>query len=317
MGGTDHHKPNRGGVAAVANVGIDAGKPHTAPYRGEPPVLLTDVFASSHEISPTEPPLPFDGARGRVLSPPKLDARLRAVADWVQGVETVADIGCDHGRFGAVLLSENRCKRLLAADVSAKALAKAQTLLLRMELADRTVFAVADGLDALDALPGATVGAVCILGMGGDTLAGILERGQGGLHGATLLLGAQTELPVARAAVQAIGYRLTDERVVQAEGRLYLLMRATPNPGDCPAYTERELMLGPCLLSALPPEWQPWLLRRQRLLTAAIAAMRNARTQRDALRMAAAQRELSYTREALEALEHRLAPRQTGEDPVT
>ncbi len=234
---------------------------------------------------------------------PGLDARLRAAADWVTPCDTCADIGCDHGRFGAVLLWENRCRRLLAADVSKQSLGKARARLARLGLDDRTVFAVADGLNALGALPEGRADTVCILGMGGDTVAGILNRGAGRLNGATLIVGAQTELPLTRNAIQQSGYRLTDERVVDADGRLYLLMRALPASEDAAPYTRRELLLGPCLLQALPPSWRPWLGRRERLLASAVRAMRAAG--RDADRLAAAEEELLYTKEALAALETR------------
>ena len=93
----------------------------------------------------------------RTPRPPKPDARLRAAADWVVPCDICADIGCDHGRFGATLLLEKRCHRLLAADISEKALAKAKSRLTALGLAEQTVFTVADGLDAprpITSLPG-------------------------------------------------------------------------------------------------------------------------------------------------------------------
>lgn len=240
-----------------------------------------------------------------VPRPPKLDERLRAAADWVENCETCADIGCDHGRFGAVLLLENRCERLLAADVSPQALDKAKARLRGSAFESRTVFAVADGLSALDALPGGRADVVCILGMGGDTVAGILRRGRERLHGATLILGAQTELPLARQAVAEIGYRLTDERVVSADGRLYLLMRAIPAASNALAYTARELLLGPCLLRDMPETWKPWLARKQRLLAASVTAMRNASAGKGSDHLTAAENELCATEEVLAELERR------------
>jgi len=316
MVGINHHKPNSGSVVAATGAGIDAGKPHKEPHRGESPVVIADVFASSLETGSTGLAVCPEPSRRHTLRPPKLDARLRTAADWIRDADIVADIGCDHGHFGAVLLTENRCKRLIAADVSAKALAKAQTRLRGMGLSDRTVFAVADGLEALASLPNGVADVVCILGMGGDTLAGILRRGQDRLHGATVILGAQTELPLVREALQAIGYQIADERVAQDDGRLYLLMRAMPQSATAAPYTERELLLGPCLLSALPKEWEPWLARKQRLLTAAVVAMRSATTQRDAQRLAGAQRELLYTQEALHAIHQKYVERPTGEGDV-
>jgi tRNA (adenine22-N1)-methyltransferase len=246
--------------------------------------------------------VPFPNASRKTSRFPKPDVRLRAAADWVTNCDVCADIGCDHGRFGATLLAENRCKLLLAADISAPALDKARARLTTLGLSERTVFALADGLDALDALPNGHADTVCILGMGGDTIAGILLRGASRLKGATLVLGAQTELSLARTAIQRIGYRLTDERVVNAGGRMYLLMRAACAPQDAPEYTERELSLGPCLLQTLPEEWLPWLTRKHRLLCEAVAAMNASPREQNADRLATAQRELDYTNDALHAL---------------
>lgn len=265
----------------------------------------------------------MDGERHNAAEPrparrapqlPVLDARLRAAAEWVTPCHTCADIGCDHGRLGAVLLGEGRCQRLLAADVSAKALAKARRRLDTLGYTAQTVFTVADGLEALNALPDGRADTVCILGMGGDTVAGILRRGRSLLRGATLILGAQTDLSLTREAVQQSGYDLTDERVVSADGRLYLLMRASPASGETSGYTQRELWLGPCLIARKPPEWREWLLRRQRLLAGATAAMRVAAAERNTLRLAETECELACTEDALRALSAE-TDREGAKDP--
>ena len=89
-----------------------------------------------HQVNPTQV-LPH-----RTPRPPKPDARLRAAADWVIPCDICADIGCDHGRFGATLLLEKRCHRLLAADISEKALAKAKSRLTTLGLAEQTLFTI-------------------------------------------------------------------------------------------------------------------------------------------------------------------------------
>ena len=249
----------------------------------------------------------------RCPRPPQLDARLRAAADWVTPCGICADIGCDHGQLGATLLLENRCERLLAADVSAKALDKARTRIDALGLSARATFTVADGLMALDALPDGRADVICILGMGGETLAGILRRGDRRLQGATLVLGAQTELPLVREALYGVGYQLTGERVVEAERRLYLLMTAKPAAGGSPVLTERELFLGPCLLQSMPADWSPWLMRRQRLLTQAVTAMRHCA--KDAPRLPVLERELRYTQDALAVLKPQ-QQRRAGEEEI-
>ena len=226
----------------------------------------------------------------------KTDKRLRAAADWVEPCDVIADIGCDHGRLGAMLLLENRARHLLASDISEKSLDKARHFLKRHGLTGRAEFILADGLDAIDQ----AVDTICILGMGGETLSGILQRGQGRLHGAMLVLGAHTNLYVVRKTLQAIGYRLTGEQVVRSEGHMYVLLRAVPAAGGEEPYTRRELMLGPVFLRERPENWKPWLERRRHYLHKSVAAMDAAPSELNEKRRQKAREELTYTLETLQ-----------------
>lgn len=232
---------------------------------------------------------------------PILDGRLSAAMALAGRVGSFADIGADHGRLSAVMLLEGGADYGLVADVSEKALMKARGRLEGLGLSDRVVFAVADGLDALKRFPD-KVDVVFILGMGGDTISGILERGAGRLEGAALILGAQTELPVVRKTLCDIGYRLRREVIAHDGGRNYVLMRAQPALPDEPAYTEAELLLGPMLMRDRPPEWLPVLKRHRRLLGQAVEAMKKSRLEKDRRRLADSERELTYVDNALECM---------------
>ncbi len=198
------------------------------------------------------------------------------------------------------MLLSGRAERMLIADVSAKALAKARGLIHRLGLEENAVFAVADGLEAARALPpNARLDCALILGMGGDTIAGVLARGAALLGGTALILGAQTQLELTRAGVQAVGYRLTEERVVRDGFRWYTLMRAEPAAGANPPYTERELLLGPCLLARPTPEAVALWRRKAELAAAEIAAMQRSSNAKDQARLTRVQREYQHLQEAL------------------
>ena len=213
-----------------------------------------------------------------------------------------ADIGADHGRLSTVLLLQDERRHGLVADISALALEKAQTRIRRMGLENRAVFAVADGLDALKALKNQTADTVFVLGMGGETVSGILLRGAALLKGAAVILGAQTELPLVRKALVDIGYRIRREVIANESGRDYVLVKATPAAADEAAYTEEELLLGPVLMKEQPKEWLPILERRQRLLLQGISAMRSAKLDKDTERLTLFEREIDYVQHALRAL---------------
>ena len=234
---------------------------------------------------------------------PLPDDRLQAAFELTPPCRMAADIGADHGRLSALLLGRERCERMLVSDISPSALSKARQRLHSLGLEDRCAFAVADGLGALDQLApqSPTVQAFCILGMGGDTIAGILACGQARLEGATLVLGPHTEAPLVRARVAQIGYRITEERLAGVGRYLYVLMQAQPAPSPV-VYTERELLLGPCLLASPPPLARPWLERMLANLLAYFDGVRALPEERKTEPYQRNVRHLAYVRELLDRL---------------
>ena len=98
--------------------------------------------------------------------------RLRAALEMLVGFDTVADIGCDHGRLTAALLQKQICRRVIASDVSGPSLDKARSLIEHIGLSDRVSFREGDGCSVL--LPG-ECDAIALLGMGGTLMVRILE----------------------------------------------------------------------------------------------------------------------------------------------
>ena len=150
--------------------------------------------------------------------------RLAAAADMLKGYETVADVGCDHGRLTAALLQQNGCRKVIASDISNSSLEKARRLIAHIGLADRVSFRVGDGCSVLE--PG-ECDAIAMLGMGGTLMCRILEACSVPLAGAKALvlqpMRAQDEI---REYLYRKGYRITDDRVVSDHGRLYQVFRA-------------------------------------------------------------------------------------------
>ena len=233
---------------------------------------------------------------------PILDGRLSAAMELAGETKVFADIGADHGRLSAVLLLNDPERLALVADISAPALSKARTLIERLGLTERAVFAVANGLDALDACREHIPDTIFVLGMGGETVSGILRRGQNKLQGARLILGAQTDLSAVRSTLVEIGYRIRREVVACENERDYILIRAEVSQEHEACYSEEELLLGPSLLRQLPQNWSPVLIRRMRLLEQGIHAMTSSANAKDSERLALFQRELQYIQKALAQL---------------
>ena len=182
------------------------------------------------------------------MRPPlSLDPRLEALARMVGPCKAFADIGTDHGRLGAYLLQTGQCDKAQFTDISADSLAKARALIERLDLGDRAVFSVGDGAEAF--LEDAD--AVVIAGMGGDTIASIIERGVSRLRAARLILQPNVDAPALRKRLAAAGYCITDEAVVRDGRRNYIIIAAESGAA---VYSEEELLIGPVLRQKRPPE---------------------------------------------------------------
>ena len=200
------------------------------------------------------------GRRGVIA----LDPRLSMIARLVGPCECCADIGCDHGRLGAFLLQTDQCRIVQLTDISGPSLDKARRLIHGLDLADRVRFFVGDGLDAVEDAPDVIV----IAGMGGATIADILETGRDRLHDARLVLQPNVAAQQLRKVLCLLGYAITDERVVQDGRRCYIVMQAEPGIAD---YGLKELVVGPVLLARLPSELKPYAAFRLRVAKKALA----------------------------------------------
>lgn len=222
-----------------------------------------------------------------------LDERLTLAAALYPACELGADIGTDHGYLPCHLLETGVCRRMILADVSHKALGRAEAEVARRGLGDRARLVCADGLDALDE----RCDCVSLMGMGGETLAGILLRGRDKLQGATLVLSAHTELPLVRRAVLDLGYHLTRETLCRSGGRFYVFWRA--EPGFMPM-TEEEIRHGSLLYQENTPLLREYLAWRKDVAQAKLAGLRVAAVP-DAEALAQAQADVDFYRQKLEA----------------
>jgi tRNA (adenine22-N1)-methyltransferase len=179
---------------------------------------------------------------------------------------------------------------MVVSDISAPALLKARELITRHHFEQRATFVQADGLNALTE----PSQAISMLGMGGDTMCAILTAAPERLLGAALILSPHTELNKVREVLHSIGYRIEKESVAKSGGRFYVILMALP--GDA-AYTEKELLLGPCLLKERPPLYEDYLRWRQRVADTALKALKVAGD--DESRLAELSRLDAYIREEL------------------
>lgn len=218
-----------------------------------------------------------------------LDPRLSMIARLIGHCECYADIGCDHGRLGAFMLQQGLCERAVLTDISEPSLAKARRLIGTLGLSDRVEFAVGDGAQALHR----PVDAAVIAGMGGATIAQIIQTGRDALGSARLILQPNVAAPQLRQALAACGYAIDDERVARDGRRNYVVICAKPGSAS---YDERELIVGPVLLRERPEALMPYAEFRLRVAKKALAG---ASASGDAAQIAPLEKEIAIWEEVL------------------
>ncbi len=192
-----------------------------------------------------------------------LDPRLATIAELLGPRTCVADIGADHGRLGAYLLQNGLAERVQFLDISAESLTKARVLTDRLGLSARASFCVGDGAFAMTGPADACV----IAGMGGQLIANILERGADRLRDCRLVLQPNVAQYALRERLSGAGFRIVAERLVRAAGRWYVLIAASAGESR---YTERELLVGPCLLRDRPLLLKEYADRQSRIAQKAL-----------------------------------------------
>ena len=131
----------------------------------------------------------------------------------------------------------------------------------------RVDFCVGDGAQALREPPDVAV----VAGMGGQTIAGIVERGRDMLKNARLVLQPNVAAPELRARLQAAGFCITDEAIVRDGRRLYIIIAA--EAGEM-RLTPEEAEVGPVLLRRRPPLLSDYAAFRLRVAGKALQGAR-------------------------------------------
>lgn len=167
-----------------------------------------------------------------------ISERLAALADMVHPCDVVADIGCDHGHLARHLLETGRAQSVIATDISAPSLQKAQAAL--KPFGNAASVRLGAGLEVLSVGEAHTI---VIAGMGGHEIMSILQKSPEQARQAVLVLGPHRDVPLVRAYLFATGFAIREERVALDRGVWYTLLRAAHGSQRMP-YTPIEMQLG-------------------------------------------------------------------------
>ncbi|MBU4533231.1 MAG: class I SAM-dependent methyltransferase [Firmicutes bacterium] len=175
-----------------------------------------------------------------------LGARLRKIAGLVPSDSRLADIGTDHALLPLYLVQKGICPQVIGVEKAPGPLQAALRAVSKSGLERYIDVREGDGLEPI--APG-EVNAVVIAGMGGQTIANVLERApQGVLIGVrSLVLQPMNRGAALREWLYGHGWPPVGEELVDESGRLYEIIAA--KPGQREAVTPDEILLevGPLL----------------------------------------------------------------------
>ena len=191
----------------------------------------------------------------------QLSKRLCAVASLVPQGCRLADVGTDHGYVPIWLVRQGRIPSAIAMNGRAGPLERAREHIRAAQLTGYIEARLSDGLSAL--APG-EADCVLLAGMGGPLMARILKEAEEKWDSiGVYVFQPQSDLGQFRRFLDAAGFRMTAEDMVEEDGKYYPMMRAVR--GDAGYRNEREIdfLFGRGLLEGRHPVLRS-LLERER-----------------------------------------------------
>ncbi len=160
--------------------------------------------------------------------------RLEKIFSIIPECQTFADIGCDHGYMAHAMLTRDKAKRVIIADISEKCLSKAKDLLYPYINGGRAKSVVANGFIGV---PDSDVG--LIAGMGGEEICTILTSAK--TLPKTLVLQPMKNTDKVRLCVVELGYKIEKDYVFKSANKFYDLMLVVKGKDTL---TEQEIEFG-------------------------------------------------------------------------
>lgn len=149
-----------------------------------------------------------------------LSPRLALVKSFIRMGDRVADIGTDHAQLPVYLVKSGMCRSVTASDIGSGPLESGRRTAAEAGVADKIKFVQAAGLSGI--IPG-EADTFVIAGMGGETIAGIIDECPWAMSGKNrFILQPQSKLRELLSFCGSTGLEIQDAGLVRDAGRLYV-----------------------------------------------------------------------------------------------
>lgn len=162
--------------------------------------------------------------------------RIKKLCRYLDGCDSFADVGCDHGYCTLYMLKSGKCKTAVVSDVSEKCLNKAVSLLGEYISAGKARAVVCDGLEKIPR----DISEVLIAGMGGEEIISILKNS---FVPESFVLQPMKNARLVRAFLASRGAEISADEYFESGGKFYCVIKGRAE-GKETAYSEAELEFG-------------------------------------------------------------------------
>lgn len=201
----------------------------------------------------------------------ELAKRLAAAAAYVPAGSVAADIGTDHAYLPIYLVEAGICRRVIATDLRPGPFRSALRKVEEHKLNHSIDLRLGDGLKVIEP---AEADVLVLAGMGGNTIREILDASPEVLDTVKMLvLQPMSDPGDLRHWLVARGWKMFDERLVEENGKIYVVIAAVPG---CEEVKDTVLLeLGPRLAEKKDPLFGRYLETVAGKYERALAGMRS------------------------------------------
>lgn len=197
----------------------------------------------------------------------KLTPRLEKIAGLIENSRLTADIGTDHAYLPAALIERGRAERAIASDINEGPLKRAADTVRAAGLESRILLRLGAGLETVTPSDGADT--IVIAGMGGETIAAILEKSPGVVSRAKLIIvQPMSSAPELRDYIYGRGFKNIRECLAEEGDKLYNIISMSPGSEEHKPLAPHERLAGRDLLERRPEHFDKYIKNLTNALSA-------------------------------------------------
>ena len=187
----------------------------------------------------------------------EVSKRINFIIENLDVVETLADIGTDHGYVPLLALEKGLCKKAIACDINKEPLDKAKLNAILEGIDDELDFRLGGGFEPLNV---GEADQVVIAGMGGNLIRDILEEGKEKVKECSSIILVPAQNPeVLRAYLYTNAYEVIKEDLCEDEGLYYEMFKVKKSEEAGVALDSIYYEVSPMLLRQKHPLMKEYL----------------------------------------------------------